>query len=248
MITESFLVSLFYITLGLIFGNVILLYFKLYKPFKIVRIITIIALFISFIGSYFASGHLPVYNKFATLPNMNMILLFLGLFYNRTPQIKGRNINVIWIVALVLQLLVLFFEMELNSNYFMYDKLYVIGFFQFRIIAVALFVFAIANYVTALVKISDKEYEKDILQTGRNFTLLGAIFYLLGECVGSWWSFVWLGDSWHWSKGFLYASVMFLLSMVGSHLPIKYLGTKNRKVYLYLIPLVIIVIIYFFAH
>ena len=44
--------------------------------------------------------------------------------------------------------------------------------------------------------------------------LLGAAVYLAGEFAGSWWAQLWWGDPWHWSKGFFYATIMFLLALL----------------------------------
>ncbi len=248
MMTESHLIYLFYITLSLIIGNIILIHLKQFKVFKVVSILAILSGLASLVGVYLISGHLPVYEKFTTLPNMSVIVLILGFIYNRTPETKGRNLNLVWYVALVLHLIVLFYEKKPNGSYFMYEKFYVVGFFQFRIAAVALFLFAIANYLTALLKTTDHEFQKDLMHTARNFTLLGAVSYLIGECLGSWWCFLWWGDPWHWSSGFFFASIMFLLSMVSGHLPVKYIGTKNKKIILSLIPLCLIFLTYFIAH
>jgi|GEM_PF-2394932 len=245
--SNQHLIYIYFITLFLIFINVILILTK--KP-KFIKYISFLAAFsagYAYFGAYIVSSHLPVYDKFATIQNIVFIVLILGLIYNKTPH-KAKNINLLWIFALVLQLLVFTQKMEVTGDYYMYDKFYVILFFQLRITSIGLFVFAMINLATSLLNKKNSQFQDTLLHRARNFTILGSIVFLSGEFSGSYWCYLWWGDPWHWSKGFFIASVMFLLSMLSSHLPFNLANTKRKKTIYSLIALCLILSSYLLPH
>ena len=244
--TEEYLIYSFYITLLLLVINVVLVITKKQKLTRLVGIFILLSSLFSYIGSYLVSGHLPVYDKFTTLPNISFIAIFLSLLYNRTPEIKQKNINIAWPIIFILYALVFLYKMEISSYYYMYDKFYVMLFFQLRITAIGIFVFAIINSISAI--LDNTNSGNALNQRARNYTILGAVVFLCGEFSGSYWCFLWWGDSWHWTKGFFFASIMFLLSMVGSHLPKKYRKTPKQRAILNTIALGLIIVSYLLPH
>jgi len=246
--TNLHLINIYFITLVLILINILLILIKKQKILKYTSILAVLSAGCAYIGFYLVSSHLPVYDKFATLQNIVFVILILGFIYNRTPQVKGKNINVLWPFALVLQLLVLTQKMEVTGDYYMYDKFYVILFFQLRITSIGLFVFAMINLVESLLNKKNPQFQNILIHRARNFTVLGSIVFLSGEFSGSYWCFLWWGDPWHWSKGFFIASVMFLLSMLSSHLPFNLANTKRKKTIYSLIALCLILSTYLLPH
>ncbi|MBI9067794.1 MAG: hypothetical protein JEZ09_10920 [Salinivirgaceae bacterium] len=246
--TEELLHYIYFANLGLIALNSILIAFKRFKFVNLLGLIILILALGSYFGVYLYSGHLPVYSKFATLQNIVLIVVLLGLFFNYKRLNQKDNINVFWYVALFFQAYIITQGFEINDNYYMYDKFYVIGFFQFRILSISLFVFSIVNYIAALRLKQEPSIQTALIHRARNFTLLGAGVYLVSEFSGSYWCYLWWGDPWHWSKGFFLASIMFLLSMLSGHLPQKYLRFVQVKILLSLLPLALIVLIYLIYH
>ncbi len=242
------LIIIYFVTLTLAALNVALLILKKYKLINTVGIAIAVLSGASIIITRIVSGHLPVYEKFVTLQNVVFYISVLGVIFNRTPNVRSKNINSVWYFVFILLLYILTQKYAINSNYYMYNKYYVIIFFQFRITAIAMFLFAMANYASVLFTDTDIEYSKTIMHRARNFILLGAIFYLLGEFSGSYWCFLWWGDPWHWSKGFFLASAMFLLSMISSHIPAKYINTTRKKAIYSLLPSLVIFVIYLVSH
>lgn len=243
--TNTHLIYLFYISISLIGINTFLVFIKKAKLTKWLALPIILSLLGSYIGSYFVSGHLPVYDKFATLQNINLILLLL-YFFNRTRKTTKLNLSAIWPIALIIQLLVFTNPLNLSGDYYMYDKFYVILFFQMRISSMGIFLYALVNVLSSF--FNTDNLKDSLIYRSRNYTLLGAIVFLIGEFSGSYWCLLWWGDSWHWSKGFLTASVMFLMSMLASHLPFNLSNTRLKKQILNLLALSLILTFYLLPH
>ncbi|MBI9052928.1 MAG: hypothetical protein JEY96_03870 [Bacteroidales bacterium] len=246
--TNQHLIYIYFVTLLLIAINVIFVLTKKYKLIKYTSVLATISAGSAYVGAYLVSGHLPVYDKFATIQNIVFIVIILGLIYNRKAQNKDKSINILWFFVLALQLFVLTQKMEVTGDYYMYDKSYVILFFQLRITSIGFFVFAMINLVASIINKSDFKIQDLLIHRARNFTILGSIVFLLGEFSGSYWCFLWWGDPWHWSKGFFIASVMFLLSMLSSHLPFNLANTKLKKTIYSLIALCLILTTYLLPH
>lgn len=245
--TNTDLVYLFYTSLSLIGVNSLLVFIRKPNYTKWLAIPIFISLLLSYLGSYFVSGHLPVYDKFATLQNINLILVLLGLLYSFKPN-KEFDLHSLWPVALIIQVLVFTDKLELSGNYYMYDKFYVVLFFQMRISSMGIFLFAIVNLISSILKENKAEIKDKLIYNARNYTLLGSAIFLIGEFSGSYWCLLWWGDSWHWSKGFLVASLMFLMSMLGSHLPFNLSNTRLKKSILNLLALSLILTFYLLPH
>lgn len=240
------LIYLFYAGIALTTFNVLLVSFKKQSFTQYTIYLKLLLSISTYIGVYLLSGHLPVYDKLATLQNIVLIVILLSIFYNN-PR-KTNNINIVWYVILILELLVFTEELSISGDYYMYDKAYVILFFQLRITSMGLFVFAIVNLIASLLKNNDITVQDDLIHRARNYTILGAIIFLSGEFSGSYWCFLWWGDPWHWSKGFFAASVIFMLSMLGCHLPFKLANTREKRAAYSLIALCLILTTYLLPH
>ncbi|PLX13576.1 MAG: hypothetical protein C0594_01075 [Marinilabiliales bacterium] len=238
----------YFISLALIFMNALFVVLRKYSVLKWFKYPALISSGASIVLTFLVAGHLPIYNKFTSLQEVVFILIVLTSIYTNTNKVKVQNINTMWFFILFVQLYVITQQMEPNNNYYMYDNLFVVLFFQFRLISMAMFIFALGNYIGAFKKHLHQDRRADILHRARNYTLLGAVVYLAGEFSGSFWLYLWYGDSWHWSKGFFLASIMFLLSMISGHLPPRYLSGWKIKTILSSSPLMLITLIYLIAH
>lgn len=132
------------------------------------------------------------------------------------------------IVVLLILLLQFGKPIALNEDYYMYDNIWVMLFFNLRLLSAAFFVHVMVLHVSCFFERSDDRSDERpfLLKHARYQTLVGAVIYLCSEWSGSLWCLNWFGDSWQWSTGFFKASLLFLLVMVVCHLP-PALG-KNR--------------------
>lgn len=238
------LVSIYISTLLLLAVNVFLITIK---KTKILRVAGILAAISSLIGVGFciaSSGHLPMSGTFEKMQNIVAIILSLGVFYYFIDSKRGFQSFEFVFVVIIFQAVVLFDELKVDNYYFMYENIYVIGFFQFRLISMAIIAFAISLYISALRLKDDNRNRLLIMHRARNFTLLGAIFFLCGEFSGSVWAQIGYGDAWRWSKNFFLSGGMFLLALLGSHFSPKWVNTKAKQAVLPLIPLVVIIILF----
>ena len=125
-----------------------------------------------------------------------------------------------------------------DKDFYMYDVLGVIVFFNFRIIAAALFVYAaiiLNSYFIGRTPMKNHEKEM-LLKNGSNFLLTGIAVYLISELAGSMWCLSWFGDTWMWNKGFFKASIVFLLVMAVFHLPNSHSKSYKTKAVLSSFP------------
>jgi hypothetical protein len=107
----------------------------------------------------------------------------------------------------------------------MYEHPTVIGFFQFRIWALAFLLLSSFNYLAGIKGLKASHG----LSRGRNYLFTAAILYLMGEFSGCTWCLLWLGDYWRWSSGFFESTLVFLLMMLIFHLPQSWVGNPKLK-------------------
>lgn len=157
----------------------------------------------------------PLFGPFEASFYIVLVMVLLARPY-------GKNISLInSIVVLMILVFQIKKTMAVNVDYYMYDNVWVVLFFNLRLLSAGFFVHAAVLYLSHLFEESD-----DVLKYARYQTLIGTIIYLCSEWSGSLWCLNWLGDSWRWSNGFFKASLLFLLVMLICHLP-PLLG-KNR--------------------
>jgi hypothetical protein len=163
----------------------------------------------------FTTKRLPLFGPFEACFYIVLVMALLARPY-------GANISLInSIVILAILALQIKNPMAVNSDYYMYDNVWVMLFFNLRLLSAGFFVHAAVLYLSHLFEGSD-----ELLKYARYQTLIGAVIYLCSEWSGSLWCLNWLGDSWRWSNGFFKASLLFLLVMLICHLP-PFQG-KNR--------------------
>ncbi len=238
------LVSIYISTLLLLAVNVFLITIK---KTKIIRVAGILAALSSLIGvglCITSSGHLPMSGTFEKMQNIVAILLSLGVIYYFIDSKKGFQSFEFIFAAIIFQAIVLFDDLKVDYYFYMYENVSVAGFFQFRLISMAIISFAISLYISALRLKHDNKNRLLIMHRARNFTLLGAIFFLCGEFSGSVWAQIGYGDAWRWSKNFFLSGGMFLLALLGGHLSPKWVNTKAKQAVLPMIPLVVIIILF----
>lgn len=137
----------------------------------------------------------------------------------------------------------LFYGISDPEPYMVYERADVNLFFFLRNGSMGLFLVAVSFFSSVSWVASENATKVLQLHYGRNFTLLGAAVFLAGEVAGSWWAFEGWGDPWRWSRGFLFAGAMFLLSMLPLHLPAASGRTPGGTAIRAMIPLIIIVIL-----
>ncbi len=186
---------------------------------------------------------------FGTFESTIYIIFILSLFvllpgHSLLSGLSKNNIpGTTYITILFILLLQAGEPMVFNNDFYMYDDLIVIVFFNFRLIAAAFFIYA-AIIVNSCIWRSNariKNSGKDLLmKNSRNFLLAGVAIYLVSEWAGSIWCLNWLGDTWLWSKGFFKSSIIFLLVMIISHLPSSHSKFYRTKAILSSFPAIFI--------
>ncbi len=241
---EKFLISIYFSTLFLLAANILFVVLKKYRITKVSGVLTLISALTAVVMIFIQSSHLPMSGTFEKMQNIVLIIILFGLYYDFRNHKKGFVSYEYWIVAIVFHALVLFDEMKTDQFYYMYDVVWVRLFFQFRLISIAVLAFAFSQYLTALRLKTGSDEKNLVIHRAGNFTLLGAIIFLCGEFSGSVWAQIGYGDAWRWSKNFFFSGGMFLLSLLGSHLSPSWLKSANTKIYLSMIPILVIIVLF----
>jgi len=150
-------------------------------------------------------------------------VFILALLVNTYPkgkavQLSNTRFYLIHSLVILVVLAVQFNQpLSINDDYYMYDHLWVILFFNLRLISAAFFIHVMVLHLSCLLKGADDTafFSKTI----RYYSLVGIFLYLCSEWSGSFWCLAWFGDSWQWNSGFLKASLLFLVVMATFHLP-----------------------------
>lgn len=163
----------------------------------------------------FAMGRPPLYGTFEGGVTIAFCMGILSRLFGKSRDLPGHFFRINSLVLLAVLLLQGVRSIELNSNYYMYDSLLVVLFFNLRLVATAFLAHAASQFLATL-----KARHADILfQGGRNSLLAGTCLFLVSEWCGSLWALNWLGDAWLWNRGFFKAAILFLLVMTACHLP-----------------------------
>ncbi len=150
------------------------------------------------------------------------IVFIMGILARIFQQTRGRQPGFSLFSSLGVLIILLSQigkPMGLNEDYFMYGNLWVILFFNFRLLAAAFLAQGASQYLGHLFAPGGQEKTDLLSLAGRNTLLAGAALYLVSEWAGSMWCLNWFGDSWQWSQNFFKASILFLLIMTTCHLP-----------------------------
>jgi len=102
-------------------------------------------------------------------------------------------------------------------------------FFWSRPVSAAFCLYAAAGFLsTAKIKKGGIRTRRVFCQS-RDAAMLGGIAFIGGEICGSYWSLLGWGSTWRWSGNFFGSAAMFLLLMVGMHVPSKLLGRRVHR-------------------
>ena len=139
----------------------------------------------------------------------------------------------VWTPSALLMLMLLTRPLILNEDFYMYSDPWVAAFFNLRLAAAAVYLHA-GLLLFAAGSPGDRATR---FHLARNWVLVGATAYLTSEFAGSVWCLRWWGDYWHWSKGFFMAAIMFLLVMMGVHLPARWNVSRGVRGLILMVPL-----------
>lgn len=212
---------IFWITFLLFSGELMFVLLKKEKMAKGFRIAGIWSCLTGVLFIVFSARRLPLFGPFEAGFYIVFILTFLANTYReKTRFLPGRALFplVCPIVVLLVLALQLRTPLAINDDYYMYDNLWVILFFNLRLVSAAFFVHVMVLHLSCFFERLDDT--SMLLKTARYQTLIGVFIYLCSEWSGSFWCLNWFGDSWQWSSGFLKSSLLFLLVMAGFHLPV----------------------------
>ena len=173
----------------------------------------------------------PIYGHFEIIIQICVILGFFGLLDFNSKNHSGRvskSALGAFTISFILLIILYFYPKAINADFYMYNQISVLLFFNFRINAAAFYLLA-AVYICAGL-FSNSTNKSKQLYKGRNFLLIGTICFLISECSGSYWCLNWWGDSWHWSKGFLKAACVFMIVMLTFHVPRQWKLPKVMQV------------------
>jgi hypothetical protein len=187
----------------------------------------------------------PLFGPFESTIYIVFILSFLFLLPKHAllsdlpkDNIPGLTYSIILLMLLLQTIRIS--PLTFDKDFYMYDVLKVLVFFNFRIIATALFIYAaiiINSYFLGKTRMKNHEKEM-LLKNGSNFLLAGIAVYLISELAGSMWCLSWFGDTWMWNKAFFKASIVFLLVMAVFHLPNSHSKSFKTKAVLSSFPAV----------
>ena len=148
----------------------------------------------------------------------------IGLFvlFRADYSIKVRKW--VWIEILVLLLIMTFFQKEASLPIYDHGCIDIVLFHAFRCIALALMLIATAWFIQFIIQREMNERRSLLAHQGRNYLVLAAVFFLMGEYVGIVWCQKGWGDFWMWSQTFFQSTLIVLYLMLAFHIP-----GKSRK-------------------
>jgi hypothetical protein len=190
-----------------------------------------------------AADRPPIYGPFEVFQSVSFIFALLYWCCDRTPKHETPFIPV-WPVNVILFLLALLDPLRLNPDYCQYDNLFVVLFFDLRILSMGILLYAAYCFFSSLEKKKAGAIRDTALYQGRNFLLLGATVFLAGEYCGSYWCLNGWGDAWLWNHRFFLSALMFLLSMMACHLPASWLPSGRRRAFMGAFPLFLLIVLF----
>lgn len=189
---------------------------------------------------------LPVYGPFEAIIQMVLVAGGAGFYYARKKEAPSRwTDGTIWFACVFMLCVFLPAPKVLNADFYLYDSPVVLLFFNLRLVAMGSLFYSLIVSLESLGKGADSA---ELLHRGRNFLMLGSCFYLASEFAGCLWSLNGWGDSWSWSKGFFRSSILFLIMMVGCHLPPKWLKANWGRAMAGAVPAFVILAIFLSSH
>ena len=211
------LLTLYYIVIAL---NFIAFLIHIIKWIRVGFFISILAIIINGIILtliFLQSGHIPVFNVFESFLFVAFIMGILGLF-SMTPSLYADNIWLtVWLEILIILGVTLFFSKEPAFSTYNYGYIYIILFYLFRYIALALVLYSSAYFIQFIIQRKRDERTSLLSHQGRNFLLLSAVIFLISEYTGIIWCQMGWGDFWSWSNNFFQSTfiVLYLMMIAG---------------------------------
>ncbi|MBN2419127.1 MAG: hypothetical protein JXL81_07055 [Deltaproteobacteria bacterium] len=177
---------------------------------------------------YYSSGNLPVFNLFESFWLITFILGATGLFTLFRGDFAAKIRRWLWIEILVIFCIMIFFPKEASIPTYDHGYSYIILFHAFRCMALALMLFSTAWFLQFIIQREMDERISILAHMGRNYLVLSAVFYLMGEYVGIIWCQRGWGDFWMWSQAFLQSTLVVIYLMLAFHIPGK--GRKSEDI------------------
>lgn len=217
---QIFPMTLFKIMLLLFACEAVFILFKKARIADGFNILGILACLTGLIYIIFITRRPPLFGPFETSLYIIFVLNVLQKVYRqKTFSLlwKTRYLLITSIIILLILILQLGKPIVISENFFMYDNIWVILFFNLRLLSVAFFAHAMILYLTCF---SEGREESDIItRSARVNLLVGTFIYLISEWSGSLWCLSWFGECWRWSHGFFKSTMLFLLVMLVCHMP-----------------------------
>lgn len=188
-------------------------------------------------------GRPPLFGVYEGVMNVALLLGFGTLLAERISRARlGWRP---WLTAATILLLSLPAQAGAEPDYYMYDYVFTMIFFQSRIVVMALLLLAVCFYWTAL----DLNHNKHaycfwLSHQGRNLLLLSGVFFLVGEFSGCIWALNGWGDSWQWSRGFFQSAAMFMGLMAGCHVPRRWTASPHNRAKAGVIACLFVLLVY----
>ena len=170
---------------------------------------------------FFQTGHIPVFNLFESFLLVAFIIGVLGLV-PLSPKDYSNKIRLwVWMEAIILLCITFFIPKEPALTLYNYDYIYIILFHICRNLALALMLYSTAYFGQFIIQRELDERIRALSHQGRNYLLLSAVMFLLGEYVGIIWCQMGWGDFWSWSQAFFQSTFIVLYLMLAFHIPGK---------------------------
>jgi ABC-type transport system involved in cytochrome c biogenesis permease subunit len=167
----------------------------------------------------------PVFNLFEALLLVSFTLGLLCLFpFGASGREAGLK-KFVWAEILLLFLIMLFTPKISSPDQFDHDDLYVISFHGFRMLALGFMLFASAHFIRSG---NGPNRRHEYIRKGRDYLLLGTLFFLISEFAGIIWCQNGWGDFWHWSQGFFQSTLIVVYMMFVFHIPGK--NSKSDRI------------------
>jgi hypothetical protein len=219
-----------------LYYTIFILYFLLLLTriagFRVIEIITCSCAFSANLAGlmylYYSSSNLPVFNIFESFLLVSFILGLTALFLLFKGDFSSKIRLTVWIEIIFLFLIMHFSPKETSVRVYDHGYVYIVMFHAFRYIALALMLFATAWFIQFIIQREMDERTSMLAHYGRNYLLLAAVFYLMGEYIGIIWCQKGWGDFWMWSKTFLQSTFVVLYLMLAFHIPGK--GRKAEDI------------------
>ena len=218
------------------YGGAFLLYavtcaLKLLRWKKTEIVFAVLALATNFMTLVFRareSGQCPVFSLFDSLLLTALILGLLYVFFARSRESTPDIGKWIWAEVIILFCVALFSDKNPAPTAYVPGFIYVPLFHGFRIIALSLAFLSTGFFIQFLFEGIRNKRANWCEHQGRNYLILAAVLFLLGEYVGIFWCHAGWGDIWMWSEGFFQSTIIVLYLMLTFHIPVR--GRRSEVV------------------